>query len=214
MDVSLWMADVIIRDIREMQVNAWLDWQVIDASAAWRSIEVNQSRQTFAPNKRFFMHGNFSRFIRPGSKILATGAGNILAALVPETGNLVVVILNPDNAAKSYSLDLSKFPQAASGAVYSTSATDDLRRLEDVPVLERRMAAAVAAKSVVTFVVRVAAPASLASRAGKEYLIGPRRVHSAIGLKTSGYGILFHPGAGQAEFDARGRMSERRLPLP
>src|SRR5690606_2877907 len=67
LDVSLWMADVIIRDIREMQVNAWLDWQVIDASAAWRSIEVNQSRQTFAPNKRFFMHGNFSRFIRPGS---------------------------------------------------------------------------------------------------------------------------------------------------
>jgi O-glycosyl hydrolase len=102
LDVALWMADVIIRDIKEMKANAWVDWQLIDVAPAWRSIDANQTAQTFKPNKRFYMHCNFSRFIRPGAKILESTVVNTLVAQVPETGNLVVVILNPDNAAKSY----------------------------------------------------------------------------------------------------------------
>ena len=101
MDVSLWMADVIIRDIKEeMKVNAWVDWQVLDAGV-WGSITVDYTQQTAVPNKRFYMHAAFSRFIRPGAQIISSDKDSTLAALVPSTGNLIVVVLNGQTANKT-----------------------------------------------------------------------------------------------------------------
>ncbi|MEO7424302.1 MAG: glycoside hydrolase, partial [Fibrobacteria bacterium] len=213
LDVSLWMADMIIKDVKEMQANAWIDWQLIDASANWRSIDANQTAQSFAPNKRFYMHCNFSRFIRPGSKILQSPAENTLAALVPETGNLVVVVLNPETAARNYIIDLSLFPGAApSGSVYSTNATDNLKKLADIPVQGGGLTAAVSAKSITTFVIKVANPSGLSTDSREWQDSRASRDNAARSGKA--WRMRNGNGAGpwpafpweQWEFDAQGRM--------
>jgi O-glycosyl hydrolase len=158
MDVSLWMADVIIKDLRDMKVNAWLDWQILDGGV-WGSFSPNYSQQRATPNKRFYMHAQFSRFIRPGSRILASDGDNTLAALVPSTGNLVVVILNAQVAPADYTLDVSKFaalPPAA--AFYRTSATEDAKKLPDIPVRNGGLVLVAAGKSINTLVLRVGVP--------------------------------------------------------
>jgi O-glycosyl hydrolase len=165
MDVSLWMADVIIRDLLDMRVNAWLDWQVIDGGV-WGSIHVDYGAQTALPNKRYYMHAGFSRFIRPGSTIIESGSDSVLAALVPETQSLVLVILNASNADRGYALDLSRFaltePQVR---LYRTSESEDLARQPDLPAGSGPVSFNARARSINTLVARI--PLATALRQGR-----------------------------------------------
>ena len=61
------MAGRIITDLRDLQPEAWLDWQVGDPSRNWASFALNDGQQTLTPLKRFYMHAGFSRYIRPGA---------------------------------------------------------------------------------------------------------------------------------------------------
>lgn len=161
MDVSLWMADVIIRDIREMRVNGWLDWQVIDGGV-WGSLTVNHGRQTAVPNKRYWMHANFSRAIRPGSAILEGGAANVLAALVPATGSLALVILNASAEDQAHPLDLTRFATLGPAfTVHRTSESENLLRLADLPVSAGRATFTARARSISTLVIKAALPTSI-----------------------------------------------------
>ena len=74
-EAAMFMAGRIITDLRDLQPEAWLDWQVGDPSDFWASIRLNDSQQTWTPLKRFYMHAGFSRFIRPGATMLAVDAG-------------------------------------------------------------------------------------------------------------------------------------------
>jgi O-glycosyl hydrolase len=157
-DVSLWMADVIIKDIRELHANAWIDWQSL-SGGIWSSFTTDYGRQKAVPNKRFFMHAQFSRFIRPNSRILTSDDVNTLVALVPSTGNLVLVILNPLTGPKDYLVDLSRFNQIGPlASVYRTSAQEDLVKLKDIPVQNQKFLVELPAQSISTFTLKVAIP--------------------------------------------------------
>ena len=158
MAVSLWMADVIIRDIKEMKSNAWLDWQVLDGGV-WGSITPNYTAQTAVPNKRFYMHAGFSRFIRPGSQIIDSDKDSTLAALVPSTGNLVVVILNSQTTSRNYVVDLSRFNTLpATASAYRTSPNEDLVKLTDIAITTKTLTVTAMAQSINTYVVHVSTP--------------------------------------------------------
>jgi len=161
MDVSLWMADVIIRDIKEMKVNAWLDWQVLDGGV-WGSITPNYTQQTVVPNKRFYMHAGFSRFIRPGGQIIDSDRDSTMAVWVPSTGNLVLVILNSQTTNRNYVVDLSRFNSVpATATAYRTSTNEDLVQQPDVAIQNQKLTVIAMARSINTYVVKVAAPASI-----------------------------------------------------
>jgi O-glycosyl hydrolase len=161
MDVSLWMADVIIRDIKEMKVNAWLDWQVLDGGV-WGSITPNYTQQTVVPNKRFYMHAGFSRFIRPGAQIIDSDRDSTMAVWVPSTGNLVLVILNSQTTNRNYVVDLSRFNSVpATATAYRTSTNEDLVQQPDVAIQNQKLTVIAMARSINTYVVKVAAPASI-----------------------------------------------------
>jgi len=151
-DITMWMSDVIMQDLRVMKANAWIDWQVCDNVADWRTIEINDSKQSYKYNKRYFMHAAFSRFIRPGSQIIASSDANSVAALVPN-GNLVVVLRNGDYAEKKYTIDLSKCAvSGASAKVYLFSLPGSLAKQSDALVMEKQVAYTAPRQSITTLV--------------------------------------------------------------
>lgn len=156
-DITMWMSNVIIQDLRQMKPNAWIDWQVCDPVENWRSIEINDSRQSFKYNKRFYMHAAFSRFIRPGSRIISSSDTNSVAALVPSTGNLVVVLRNNAYADKDYTIDLSKCNTLGTSALIYRFALPEgtLKKQADIPVDNKKVSFTAPKQSITTCVVSV-----------------------------------------------------------
>jgi O-glycosyl hydrolase len=154
-DAALFMAGRIMTDLRDLQPNAWVDWQFADPSQNWASITVNDAQQTWAPLKRFYLQAGFSRFIRPGAVTLALAGPDMVGALAPDGQSIVVVVRNGDpSAAESFTFDLTALDAVgAQVAVYRTSRTEDLAALAPIPVAGWSFTAALPAYSVTTLVI-------------------------------------------------------------
>lgn len=159
-DITMWMSHVIIQDLRLMKPNAWLDWQVCDPVADWMSIELNHSTQSFRYTKRFYMHAAFSRFIRPGSQIIYSSDTNSVAALVPSTGNLVIVLRNNSNKDTPYTIDLSNCTTLGTKAeIHQFSLPGNLSRLDDTPISGKKLSFSAPAQTITTCVISVSTTA-------------------------------------------------------
>jgi O-glycosyl hydrolase len=153
-DITMWMSNVIIQDLRDMKPDAWIDWQVSDPSANWCTIQTTQSSQSFKYTGRYYMHAAFSRFIRPGSQIISSSDPNSVAALVPSNGNLVVVLRNAASASASYTVDLSKFGSIGSAAtVYRFSLPGSLVKQADIAIANKQFAFTAPAQTLTTLVI-------------------------------------------------------------
>ena len=151
--IALWMANVIIQDLRDMKASAWVDWQLGDPAENWRSFEMNHSKQTFSPNARFYMHAAFSRFIRPGSRIIDSDNGNTLAALRGD-GSLVLVVRNGAASDVKYEFDLSGFDKIGSSAkVYRFELPGSLKAASDIAVTGKSLSMTAPAQTVTTMVI-------------------------------------------------------------
>ncbi|QQS05891.1 MAG: hypothetical protein IPK50_03130 [Fibrobacterota bacterium] len=170
-DITMWMSNVILQDLRKMKPNAWLDWQVGDPVGDWITIKLDHAKQTFTYAPRFYMHAAFSRFIRPGSRIIESSDTNSVAALTP-AGDLVVVFCNPDAAAASVTIDLSKFAALpATARMHRFSLPASLKRQADVVIDAKKITFSSPGQTLTTIVVPVGisaispAPPSLAPSA-------------------------------------------------
>ena len=154
-EAAIFMAGRIITDLRDMQPDAWLDWQVGDPSDVWASIRLSDGQQTWTPLKRFYMHAGFSRFIRPGATMLAVTTADMVAFTAGDGATLVVVVRNGDTAAaKSFTFDLTAVPVVgAQVAAYRTSRTENLVSLAAIPVQDWSFTVSAPAFSVTTLVI-------------------------------------------------------------
>jgi len=118
----LWMAEVVIGDLRDMKAVAWIDWQAIDVRT-WGVLNPDWKNKSFKISKRFYSHAHFSRFIRPGYSIIDSNDSSTLAAISPNDGKLVVVALNR-NAKKTIKLDISRFRRGNYTATIHTTTND------------------------------------------------------------------------------------------
>ncbi len=151
--VSLWMADVIIQDLRVMEAEAWVDWQVCDPASSWRSINIDKERETFTYTSRFYMHSAFSRFIRPGSRVISSDNSNTVAALTPGK-ELVIVALNSSSSDNEYTFDLSGFPGLGTSAeIYRFTLPGSLNQEPEVPVENKQITIDAPSRTVTTCVV-------------------------------------------------------------
>jgi O-glycosyl hydrolase len=122
---ALFMADSIRADLRDLGAETWVMWQ-----PDWNVIAFDAHGGEPQLKKQYYVIGQYSRFIRPGFRIIsAGGAYNTLAAYSPASKRLVLVSTNWDSAAIN-DLDLSAFdglPHTV--AVYRTTADEgvDLR---------------------------------------------------------------------------------------
>ncbi|WP_010681070.1 glycoside hydrolase [Acetivibrio cellulolyticus] len=128
-DSCIMMSKRIVSDLKDMQCVAWLDWQIIDGGN-WGSIYVDNSAQTFTLTEKFYMHSNYSRFIRPGYKIIGADNANTVAAISPDKKKLVIVATNDStSSSSSFTFNLSKIANVNSSVeVYRTSSSLSLAK--------------------------------------------------------------------------------------
>jgi O-glycosyl hydrolase len=204
-DVAMWSADLILRDLREMRANAWLDWQAA-GGGLWGVIDYTRSNQTSRMNKKGYAYAQFTRFIRPGSTLLASDNANTVAALVPASGSLVLVAVNTGTSAAAYAFDLTRFqllPQAAKA--YRTSVNQDIAALADIPVQNKMLTVSAPSRSVTTLVLAGVATTSVHAAPDKRGPAEKRRGAFGAIAGPAGMGPWFLDPAGESPFNALGR---------
>jgi len=151
----MFMAGRIIQDLRELEPEAWIDWQVGDPARSWASFTLNDTQQKLTPLKRFYMHAGFSRFIRPGYTFVDIDDSDMVAALSADGHALVVVARNGDTSgSKGFTFDLTTLPTVAAAVeAHRTSSSEDLTDLPALEVAGYSFVATLPASSVTTFVV-------------------------------------------------------------
>jgi O-glycosyl hydrolase len=154
-EAALFMAGRIITDLRDLQPEAWVDWQVGDPSRNWASFVLNNSQQTFTYLKRFYMQAGFSRYIRPGATFVDVNSPDMVAAVSADGRTLALVVRNGDtSASKGYTFDLTALPAVgASAEARRTSRSENLVSLPAVTIANWSFVATVPAASITTFVI-------------------------------------------------------------
>ncbi|MFJ4856857.1 glycoside hydrolase [Streptomyces sp. NPDC088730] len=167
MSPALDLARRINDDVRELEPRAWVLWQAVEdyenmtpahENSNWGLIQTDftpddAATEPLRKNKKYWAMANYSRFVRPGARIMNTDDPQTLAAVRPD-GGVVVVHTNTTDVEREVTLDLDGFETAADGPVerWTTDATKNLRREADAAVTGRTLKAVVGPGSVTTFV--------------------------------------------------------------
>jgi O-glycosyl hydrolase len=154
-EAALFMAGRIITDLRDMQADAWVDWQLGDPSRNWASFGLNDSRQTFTYLKRFYMQAGFSRYIRPGATFVDVNNPDMVAAVSADGRTLALVVRNGDTAAsKGFTFDLTALASVGATAdARRTSRSENLVSLPAAAIQDWSFVATVTPGSITTFVI-------------------------------------------------------------
>ena len=127
MGAGLWLARQILTDLNELTPSAWILWQVIDSHICragylgrkdtgmvdtsggyWGVAVADHDREQLILTMKYYVFGQFTRYIRPGCRLIAAG-GDAVAAEDPGLKRLVVVAVNTGNTEKSVRVDLSAY---------------------------------------------------------------------------------------------------------
>ena len=158
---GLSMARNITDDLNGLHPSAWVTWQVVDSSVGWGFFRNPQDAETdpaYTVNKKYYVMAQYSRFLRPGYKIIAITDPNSVAAWDAKTGTVVFITRNGRDTDLHIGCDLSRFTKlGASATVWRTSPTEDLVKLPPIALAGKRFTATVPARSVTTFVIKGAA---------------------------------------------------------
>ncbi len=106
------ISDRIITDLREMKCSAWIDWQLAaDGSPTWGLIvgEYSNLQNPVTRAISYYVRAQFSRYIKPGYRIISSSAFNSIAALSPNEKELVIVVSNKEQMTQNFNFDLSRF---------------------------------------------------------------------------------------------------------
>lgn len=136
MDSAFNMADVIMQDIKELDVTSWQYWVAV-ANGGYRDglIYVSTSARACRPAKRLWAMGNFSKFIRPGYVRVDTShkyadihdLDTVAFTGVNKDGQeeLVVVIINKGKE-RTIQMGLADFGKYTYYDVHTTNENRDL----------------------------------------------------------------------------------------
>ncbi|WP_329056022.1 RICIN domain-containing protein [Amycolatopsis sp. NBC_01488] len=171
MDPGLGLAGQITDDLRLLEPSAWVSWQPIEdydnmkpggesaAGMNWGEIQVPFTCTTsdcpIRTNTKFDTMRNFTHYIRPGDRLIASGDTASTAAMRGENLSSVVHV-NSGTADQDVTLDLSGFGCVRPGASVTpvvTDVTGALKRGKPVRVTSAHATLRVPARSVTTFLV-------------------------------------------------------------
>src|SRR5258708_38342577 len=115
------MAQAIIRDIRELRPSGWVYWQPVEPDVpdyGWGLINANyvdtrdQMSAKMTPlvrvNRKFYVYGQFTRYLRRGYQLIGIDEPNSIAAYDRGSYKLFIVKVTGD-APETAQLDLSTF---------------------------------------------------------------------------------------------------------
>jgi galactan endo-1,6-beta-galactosidase len=106
---GMWMADTIMRDLYGLRPTGWCYWQPIEPFSGWGLINADYSSgELTAVNRKFFVYGQFTRYLRPGYQIIDISDHNSVAAYDAHHKRLIIITLN-FGTAQYVGYDLSAF---------------------------------------------------------------------------------------------------------
>ena len=127
MGAGLWLAQRIILDLNGLRPSSWILWQVIDNHISkdgydgkqdsgmvdlnngyWGVAVADHDNQEIILTQKYYVFGQFSRYIRPGYTIISC-TDNSVAAYDNEGKKLVIVITNTAGTDKTVDFNLSNF---------------------------------------------------------------------------------------------------------
>lgn len=150
------MARRIRNDITGTYARAWVYWQVVDKSGGWGFLynPLDAGGDTaYSLNKKFYVMGQFSQFIRPGFQILSVDDNTSLAAYQPTNQTLIIVAVNDSTNAFDTAYDLGAFATLpANASAVRTSPTENQAALSPFAITNSGFTANLAARSVTTFI--------------------------------------------------------------
>ncbi len=112
---ALYMASAIRTALRVLGAEVWCFWQ-----PDWGVIDARGGHPR--PLRQFYAIAQYTRFIRPGFKVLSSQGDNVLAALSPDGRRLVLVATNWGGEGAVEDIDLAEFHRpGAAVAVYRTT---------------------------------------------------------------------------------------------
>ncbi len=130
------MAQAIIRDVKDLRPSAWVYWQPVEPDApayGWGLINANYVDTHDQPstdktpfvrvNRKFFVYGQFTRYIRPGYHMIGVADQNSIAAYDAVSRQLAICKVTGESV-ETASFDLSHF--AALGHTVQVIATTTL----------------------------------------------------------------------------------------
>ncbi len=164
------MARRIRDDITGTRAAAWVYWQFVDSARGWGFLNNaldGSGKTNYIINKKFYVMGQFSEFIRPGFQIINIGDGNSLAAYNPTNWTLVIVTVNDSTNRYDLTCDLSAFGGLSPVMRYRTSPGENLARVGSLAMVGQQFTSAIIPQSVTTHVlanVFFAGQSSLSSR--------------------------------------------------
>jgi len=149
---ALLTVSTIHNDLTKANLNAWHYWWMYCSNNSGCLYDTGTKVWT----KRLWAMGNFSRFVRPGWKRVATSgtapSGVLVSAYInPANNALSIVAINSSTSAKSVSFYISD-NAPCSLTPYETSASKNLGAGSAVSVSQSRVTVSLNAQSVTTFV--------------------------------------------------------------
>ncbi|CAI6077187.1 hypothetical protein PAECIP112173_02467 [Paenibacillus sp. JJ-100] len=154
---GLTMSRTILKDMRNMGATAWVYWQAVDSAEGWgffKNVLNNTKTSSYTVNQKYYVMGNYSKFIRPGYKIIGMSDANTLAAYDAASGKVVLVTTNSESTDTTVTYDLSRFSSVGSSVqVYRTSGAEQLQQLTNLPIQNKTFTATAKANSVTTYVI-------------------------------------------------------------
>ena len=127
------LAEQIIRDVKQLQPSAWVYWQPVEPDApefGWGLINANyidtHDRQSALEttlvrvNRKFFVFGQFTRYIRAGYHIIDVADQNSIAAYDPDSHRFFMVKVTGE-AAEPINIELSNLSVADTIQIIATT---------------------------------------------------------------------------------------------
>lgn len=164
MDNGLALADYIFKDLRDMKVNGWDIWQAVDDEQGNENSNLNygiiraywsgNNAGKYVLTKQYYAMAQFSKFIKPGYKIIDTNNPDTVAAIDPTSHKLILVARNTSTNSKPITFNISKFNTSKSKIkAYRTSSTENLSNVsKGLSAKDRTLTDTLPAKSMVTYV--------------------------------------------------------------
>lgn len=146
----------ILDDVKKLRASAWIYWQAVDTWKGWGFLltQLEKTPVDYTVNMKYYVIGNYSKFIRRGYRIINIDDENSLAAWDRKTHTLAIVTTNDTDTDTHVDFDLTRFSQCGNTALaYRTSANEHLAQLAPIAVTNKRFTTVCPAKSVTTFVV-------------------------------------------------------------
>ncbi|REE89063.1 galactan endo-1,6-beta-galactosidase [Paenibacillus taihuensis] len=157
---GLTMSRNILWDIKYMKNSAWVYWQVVEtAGSGWGMLETDLNnpsgdRSVYSVTRKYYTMGQWSKYIRPGYKMLDINNGDSIAAYDSVGKKLIIVGMNDSASSNTITYDLSQFA-TVSGTLTGTrtSSTENNAALSGLTLSNKQFSVTLPAGSVSTFVI-------------------------------------------------------------